>query len=291
MLYFFRYLLIFAFCYSLPCIADSGNVAPTVIVSVAPYKNFVEEIAGNTVNVHLMVPAGASSHTFEPTPKQMLNASNAKMWFQIGEEFEPKAGRALQSYNKSMVFVDLRKGVELIASQEGDSDHCHCCHHAHSGCVDPHFWLSPKEVIIQVATIKDALIANFPQNKELYIENAKILTEKLKSLERELVKILAPIKGKTILVSHPAYGYLCRDYGLIQLSVEFEGKDPTPKQLTKILNIARQEHIAKVYIQTQYNSKGARLIAAEIGAEIVILDPYAENYFESMLEIARSFVS
>lgn len=291
MSYFFRFLLFSVFCFSLPCVAENDNTTPTVIVSVAPYKNFVEQIAKDTVNVHLMVPAGASSHTFEPTPKQMLSASRADIWFQIGEEFEPRAGKALQSYNKNMAFIDLRKGIDLITSQEGDSNHCHCCHHAHKGCVDPHFWLSPKEVVIQIATIKDALIARFPQNAELYNKNAGILTEKLKSLDAELVKILAPIKGRTILVSHPAYGYLCRDYGLIQLSVEFEGKDPTSKQLTNILNIARQEHIPNVFIQMQYNNKGAKLIADQIGATIVVLDPYAENYFDSMLEIARSFAN
>lgn len=291
MSHFFRFLLVTLFTFFQPCIAQNGHIPPTVIVSVAPYKNFVEQIAKETVNVHLMVPAGASSHTFEPTPKQMLNASCADIWFQIGEEFEPRASKALQSYNKNMVFINLREGIDLITSEEGDNNHCHCCHHAHAGCVDPHFWLSPKETIVQVAIIKDALSARYPQHAQLYNDNAKILTEKLKNLDAELSKILTPIKGKTILVSHPAYGYFCRDYGLKQLSVEFEGKDPTPKQLTNILSTARKEGIKKVFIQMQYNNKGAKLIASEIGATIVVLDPYAENYFDSMLEIARSFAN
>ena len=91
------------------------------------------------------------------------------------------------------------------------------------------------------------------------------------------------------MVSHPAYAYFCRDYNLTQLSIEFEGKDPTPFQLTAILNKARDAHIKKIFIQAQYNSKGARLFAKELGAEVVMLGPYAEDYIHSMLEIARRF--
>ena len=91
------------------------------------------------------------------------------------------------------------------------------------------------------------------------------------------------------MVSHPAYAYFCRDYQLKQLSIEFEGKDPTPQKLTKILTQARNEHIRRIYIQLQYNNKGAKLIAREIGAEVITLDPYSEQFFASMREIAKAF--
>lgn len=257
-----------------------------VLVSVPAHKFFVEKIAGDTAKVINMVPPGASSHTFEPTPKQMLIASKADIWFRIGEGFEPRAVAALQSHNPRMQLVDLREGLDLITDSHG---HVHCC--CHESCQDLHIWLSPKMAKIQAGTIANALIALYPENKEKYETSLSTFKRELDALDQEIASELAPLKNRTIMVSHPAYAYLARDYNLKQLSIEFEGKDPTPQQLTKVLNQARSEHITKVFIQMQYNSKGARLIAKEIGAEVVNLDPYSENYYESLRQIAHSFAS
>lgn len=277
----------FFLCWCLPCFAAGAAQKPIVLVSVAPYKHFVEQVAADTVDVALMVPAGTSSHTFEPTPRQMLNASRADIWFQIGEGFEDKAGRALKSYHSDMIFVDLRQGIDLIYCRE--EERCHCTQHMLDTCIDPHFWLSPKEVKKQVQVIATALQQKYPQHRQLYQEKAQQLIAKLDELDKEIAAQLASARGSSILVSHPAYGYFCRDYQCHQLSIELEGKDPTPRELTRILTEARTAHLDKVFIQMQYNSKGARLIAQEIGAQVIVLDPYAENYFDSMREIARNF--
>ena len=106
------------------CLAEAPQLSHTVLVSLAPYKFFVEKIAGGTVKVHLMVPAGASAHTYEPTPKEMLAASNADVWFTIGETFEKRAGNALQSHHLALLLVDLKQGVDLISAHE---HHAHAC--------------------------------------------------------------------------------------------------------------------------------------------------------------------
>lgn len=272
--------------------AQESNGKHYVLVSVAPHKFFVEKIAGDTVTVELMVPAGASSHTFEPTPKQMLNATHADLWFQIGEGFEPRASRALMSHNSGMQLVDLRKGLDLITDSDCSQGHCHhCADHVHADCVDPHFWLSARQAKIQAKTIAEALSRRYPQNSDLYAQNLKAFVQQLDSLDSEITTLLAPLKNRTVMVSHPAYAYFCRDYNLKQLSIEFEGKDPSPQQLTKILTQARKENIKTIFIQMQYNNKGARLIANEIGAKVVTLDPYAEQYIETMRDIARHFAA
>jgi len=260
---------------------------PVVLVSVAPYKHFVEFIAGDTVTVELMVPAGTSSHTFEPTPRQMLNASRADIWFQIGEGFEDKAGRALKSYHAEMKLVDLREGVDFVLAIPEEK--CHCIQHVHASSIDPHFWMSPKEVKTQVQAITRVLQERFPNNKNLYETRSLQLIQDLDTLDQDIRSVLSESKDMVVMVSHPAYGYFCRDYQCHQLSIEFEGKDPTPRELTRILIEARNRKLKKVYIQMQYNSKGARLLAQELGAEVIVLDPYSENYFESMRDIARNF--
>jgi zinc transport system substrate-binding protein len=273
-------------------LADEKPAArPYVLVSVAPHKFFVEKIAKDTVEVKLMVPAGASSHTFEPTPQQMLKASQADLWFQIGEGFEPRASLALKSYNPKMELINLRDGLDLIVDDGSGTSCCHCSQHALDSCVDHHFWLSPKQSKIQAQTIEKALSARYPEHTSLYKTNLASFQQELDILDKEIQTKLSPLKNRTIMVSHPAYAYFCRDYDLNQLSIEFEGKDPSPKQLTKVLVAARKAGSKIIYVQPQYSSKGAGLIAKQIGAKLVSLDPYAENYFVTMHQIAAAFAS
>jgi zinc transport system substrate-binding protein len=254
---------------------------PHVLVSVAPHEFFVKKIAGPTVIVDLLVPAGASSHTFEPTPKQMLSASQAAIWFRIGEGFETRVMKVFQHHNLKMSIVDLRQGLDLIKSQ--------CCH-KHEG-EDPHFWLSPRLAKIQTTTMYEALVATYPENKDLYTRNLTLFHRELDELDKEITNILKPMNNRTILVSHPAYGYFCRDYNLTQLSIEFEGKDPTPQVLSRVMALAHELNIKTVFIQMQYNNKGAKLVAQDLHAAVVTLNPYSENYIESMREIAHAFAN
>lgn len=272
----FRTLFIFVFFFATLCAKEKSHY---VLVSVAPYKNFVEKIGGETVKVGLMVPAGASSHTYEPTPKETLEASQADGWFLIGESFETRAGRAIKSHNSDIAFFDLLKGVDLITSS-----HSCCCHHP--GCNDLHIWLSPKQAAIQAKTIAEGLSSLYPENKEVYARNLEQLLKDFDRLDKDIEEKLAPLNQRWILVSHPAYAYLARDYNLNQLSIEFEGKDPTPRQLTQVLEDARKHHIKTIFTQIQYGNKGAKLIAKILGGKTVDLNPYAEDYFSSMREIA-----
>lgn len=259
-----------------------------VLVSVSPHKFFVEKIAGKTVEVGLMVPAGASSHTYEPTPKQMISAGKADLWFIIGETFETRAGNALKGHNPRLELIDMRKGLDLITT---DSHGHHCAHCHAAGGYDLHIWLSARMAKIQAQTIADALTARYPENAALYKDNLLKFQKELDDLDSELTALLKDSKGKTIMVSHPAYAYFCRDYSLEQLSIEFEGKDPTPQQLTRVLDAARKAGIKEIFIQPQYNNKGARLIAKELGAAVIELDPYSENYMDSMREIGKRFTA
>lgn len=252
-----------------------------VLVSVSPHRFFVKKIAGNTLDVGLMVPAGASAHTYDPTPKQMIAASNADIWFRIGENFEDKAIRALRQQTPKMRIVDLRENLDLI------SDPTHICMH-HKGCMDLHFWLSPKLAKTQAETIAKALIELYPENADLYKQNLQQFQKELDDLDQEIAHGLTNLKSRTIMVSHPAYGYFARDYGLNQFSIEFEGKDPTPQQLTRILNEARKQNIQTVFIQPQYSSKGAKLIAEQIKARVVTLDPYSEDFYTTLRNITKS---
>jgi len=266
------------------CSTNDKETPNTVLVSLAPYKYFVEQIAGDTVQVKMMVPTGGSPHSYEPTARQILDASKAQVWFQIGEPFEERAVKAMTSYGSDMKIIDMRKGLDLIALEE--DGHGHCKHH---DCKDPHIWLSPRLVKKQAERISKTLSKIYPDNKETYHKNLRKFQKNLDDLDFEISSMLHSMKNRTILVSHPAFGYYCKDYGLKQISIEFEGKEPSPQHLTKILNLARKNESPFVFAQTQHLSKGAKLVADEIGAEIIEVDPLAENYKENMLSLTRSF--
>lgn len=257
-----------------------------VLVSVAPYKFFVEKIAGDTVSVGLIVPAGASAHTFEPTPKQIVTSSKADIWFCTGEGFEARAVNALKSYRPDLDVVDLRQGVAMITADPHSG--CCCCH---ANSQDLHIWLSCRQAKVQASTIAAILSKHYPEHTSRYQSALESFLKELDALDVQIAAILQPLSNRVILVSHPAYAYFCRDYQLGQLSIEFEGKDPTPQQLNNILIKARAARINKVFVQPQYSSKGARLIAKEIGASVVILDPYSEDFIRSMQEIAQQFAA
>lgn len=264
----------------------SLQAKPTVLVSIAPHKTFVEEIAGDTVAIQVVVPAGASSHTFEPTSKQMIQMSQADVWFRLGEGFEKRLMEVIKSYNPGIRIVDLREHIDMICS-----GHVH--HHGHHRCSedmrDVHIWLSPREAKKQAIDIAETLSKKYPDNKELYKNNLHSFLTKLNALDRELTNQLAPHKGASFLVSHPAYAYFARDYGLNQLSVEFEGRDPTPKQLTDLLKKAKELNICTIFIQPQHSNKGAKLVASHIQADVISLDPYSEDYFTNLRKLASSF--
>jgi zinc transport system substrate-binding protein len=256
-----------------------------VLVSVAPYVHLVERIGGEDIGVELLVPQGASPHTYEPTPKQIQAISKAKVWFCLGEPIEDKVRPALLNLDKNLVICDLHTGLDLIYEEHGHN----CCHHHND--YDPHLWMSPKLMMKQVITIAKCLQNVFPDLKDTIEKNSQDSLKDLQTLDSDITKLFEGKKERVVLVAHPAYGYFCRDYGIKQISIEMEGKDPTAKELTALINEAKKLNIKKIFVQNQYSHKGAELIAKEIGAKIVVLNPYSDNYIPMMERIAYEFAN
>lgn len=273
---------IFLFC---SFIEINGAEKPIAIVSVAPHKFFVEKIAGDTVKVIVIVPATSTPHSYEPSPRQIMEAAKADVWFRIGEGFEKKAIQALQAYRPQMKIVDLRYKLPLIPAPH----HCHSGNCCSADGADLHIWLSLKMAQIEAETIAASLQTLYPQNKDFYQENLVKFLGELQTRDNRFKELFANDKGRVVMVSHPAYAYFCRDYDLQQLSIEVEGKEPTPQTMNKILERARGLKINTVFTQAQYGIKGATLIAELLSAKVVDLNPYAEDYLKSMDDIADAF--
>lgn len=256
---------------------------PVVLVSIAPYAHFVEKIAGDTVQVIALVPSQVNIHTYEPTIREMTKAESANVWFRIGEPFEKRVARVFQQRQPRMEMVELWKGIPLLAG-EGCALHSH---HLDEESKDLHVWMNPLLVARQCKKIAEGLERLQPNHAEEYAFRLAALERELLALDREIKKNLKPFEGDAILVSHPAFGYFCQEYRLIQLSVECAEKDPLPKDIERILQEAKRHRVRAVFTQEGYSNKGAELIAKRLHLPVFVVDPYAKNYARNLLSITE----
>jgi zinc transport system substrate-binding protein len=258
------------------------NQKPIVLVSVPPYVYFVNKIAQGLVDVETLVPSGANPHIYEATPREVQRHQNAKLWIYLGESFDKRALQFFRDSRQQIGIVDVAGGIHL---------HSHCEEEGHSHChgegEDLHVWLSPTLAKEQARKIAGGLISLLPEHEEQLSANLQIFLSELDLLNEQIGTLLSPMRGKAILVSHPAFAYLCQDYDIVQLSIEMEGKDPLPQHVTEILAKAKSYAVRCILTEPQYSNKGAELIAQSMGLPTHLVDPYAENYAENLLSIAK----
>ncbi len=266
----------------LTCLASFlfGEDRPLILVSVPAYQELVQTMAGPTVQVRSVVPAGISFHNFEPTIGEVEPLFQATLWFTIGETFETKILSTLASRKDHPLVVDLRHNLSLIGED-----------HDYPGATDPHIWTSPRMMRTQLLTIHDGLVTCFPEKAAEIGSQYKTLIGLCDRLILEVDKLLQPTYGKLIVIAHGAYGYLCRDYGLIQLSVEEGGKEPSLAKMFHLTTLAKEHGVATVFSLKQFPKKGITAVAQILNAKIVELDPYRSNYFVATLETAQAFLN
>jgi zinc transport system substrate-binding protein len=258
---------------------QSSHKKILLLVSVPPYQSIVQQIAGDSFKVITVVPPNADPHTYEPTARQLSEIAEGRLWFQIGEPFEKKLLPLLPKAEP----LDLRQGLAMIQNHD---PHHSCCAHAHGDDMDRHIWLSPKMVAIQINTIAAALSERYPEQKEGFESRKGPLHEQLVDLNQEIELRLHNTVTRSFLISHPAFAYFCRDYGCNQLSIEQEGKEPRPKELEVLLASAVQSGARLAIAIPQHNNKGAQLIADKLKIPVRVLDPYANDYMETMRKLA-----
>lgn len=260
-----------------------------VFVSIAPQKYFVQQIGRERVDVQVMVQPGASPATYEPKPRQMAALSKTHIYFAIGVPFEKNWLKKIAAANPNMRVVHTDDGIQKIPM----SAHRHRSEQYQEkdlhGEPDPHIWLSPTLVMIQARTIRDALQESDPDHRSGYDTNYKAFVSSLADLDAELRNTFAGRQGLQFIVFHPSWGYFAHAYGLKQVAVEIEGKDPKPAQLKVLIEHAKENDIKIIFVQPQFSSKSAKLVAKEIGGQVAVADPLAQDWAGNLREVARKF--
>jgi len=244
---------------------DSGVV---VAVSVLPQKDFVERIGKERVSVIVMIPPGASPATYEPGPGQLRDLSRAELYVRIGHiPFENAWIDKIAAANPDLKILDSSEGIEIIEN-------------------DPHIWLSPALVRTQVEHIAGSLIELDPDNEDYYTRNKESYLRDLNALDANIRKNLSGIGNRKFMIFHPAWGYFAREYGLEQIPIEVEGKEPSASDLAGLVDTAKANNITVVFAAPQFNPESARVIAEEIGGTVISIDPLAEDCAANMRAVS-----
>lgn len=259
----------------------------TISVTIEPQRYFAEKIAGDLFQINCVTPAGQSPETYDPTPQQMVQISQSQAYFRIGEiGFEQAWMKNLQSQNPDMAVFDLSEGMELIKNEEEAHEEGEAHPHHHHGSVDPHIWTSISGARVIAQNTYQAFIKLDPENQEIYRAGYQRLIEEIDSTEAEMKQLLQPLAGTAFIIYHPALTYFAREFGLKQLCIELDGKEPSPAQLKQLLETATQSGAKVVFVQQEFDQKNAELIAKETGCRLVTINPLSYNWHDEMIRLA-----
>ena len=271
------------FCLSACKPSAQSEQKPTITVTLEPLRYFTEAIAGDQYQVVSMVPKGSSPETYDPTPQQLVALNKSQAYFRIGHiGFEQTWMDRLASNSPQLKFYDTSEGIDLIRT----SGHQHGDHY-HAGGVEPHVWNSANNAIILAENIYQALCELDASHQSYYKERLDSLKQTIQQTDQTIRKLLQKA-DRTFLIYHPALSYFARDYDLKQVSIEEEGKEPSPAQLKNLIETCRKENIHVIFVQQEFDIRNARLIADELGVTIIPINPLSYDWPTEMINVAKA---
>ncbi len=280
--------------------AQSGNQpvrnssrwsALRVAVSIPPMQEWVARIAGERAIVTVVLPSGASPHSFEPSPRHLRDLGQADLWFTIGVEFERAIRPKIAAVCPELHIVDVTSRMRFRALTQAESLHeASCvaeCDHA-TVDRDIHTWLGFAQAKAALTLIRDTLSEQDPSSSAAYQKNYDRYVAEIDAVLALLQKELAPLAGSKVFVYHPAFGYFLETFGITQIAVETGGKEPTPRQLAELLERARKEKARAIFVQEQFSQTAARVVAQALHVGVVPIDPLAADWLANLERIGQA---
>lgn len=260
---------------------DNGKI--NVVVSFNPIAEFTKAVGGGKVQIYTVIPNGTEPHDFEIKAQDLKEISKAEIFIYSGLGMEPWVDKTISSIeNKDLIKVKASDNCYLIKNTEADTIKEH-------GEYDPHTWLSLKNAKIEALNIKDALIKADPENKGYYESNYSKFASSMDSLYDEYKSKFDLVKNKNFVTGHGAFAYLCRDFGLMQGSVEnvFAEGEPTPKKLQELVDYCKKNNVKTIFMEELASPKVSQTLANEVNGnvkKIYTLESQEDNkdYFDSM---------
>lgn len=271
-------------------IKDSNK--KTVYTSFYPIYDFTKKIAGDKLNVINIVPVGSEPHDYELTvnDRKKLEKSDAIIYNGAGmEEWVDDLKDAMKKSNA--LFVDTSEGIK-VEKGHGEDEHDKSDKHSHEHEFDPHIWLSPVNAKKQLENIKNAIVKMDSENKDYYESNYKKYSEEFDKLDKEYKEELKPFKDKSIVVSHEAFGYICKAYGIKQLGIEglSPESEPSPSKMSEIVDFVKKNNIKVIFFEELVSPKVAEAIAKEASVKVEMLNPL-EGLSDEDIKAGKDYIS
>ena len=277
----FLLLLTLAACSNNQNSADDQTL--TVYTTVFPLTSFVEQIAGDTVNVESIYPQGADMHSYEPTQKDMISYSDGDLFLTTSNELDPVASSIAETIKNDTEIIETAADINAEAFLESHHEHGH--EEAHSdeeehdhGSMDPHIWLSPSLASDMALSVKTALTELSPDNADMYNENYEALKADIEQLDEQLTHISSDPVNTDVFISHESIGYLAHQYGFNQVGINgLSNQEPSQQELTEIIDSINAEDIPYILYEPNVTSTVTDVIRSETNAE-----PLYFNNLESL---------
>lgn len=248
-----------------------------VTVSIAPLRYLVEALADTTIGVNVLTPEGASPETYQLTPGQLTAMNQSMAYIRVGSlGFERTQLNKITENMPHLVDVNVSRGIVMIKHRhDGDEMESN----------DPHVWMSPGTMRVMARNVFEMLADLDTLHRDFFASRFHIFTEHMDSLENAIRLKLFRAKTRSFLIYHPALAYYAKDFNLHQLSVQVDGKDPSAEYMARLIRQCRKEGVRVVFVQKEYSGKTARIIAKEIGARVVEINPLSSDWEGEIMRI------
>ncbi|MDA0208145.1 MAG: metal ABC transporter substrate-binding protein [bacterium] len=273
----------------------ADTIAPEEEIDVAttifPFYDITRNIVGDTLSVDYLLPAGASPHTYEPTPRDVHVLASAKALYTVHENFD---GWAVPlGVTQGIDTIDLSTVVELIEFTDADRDENHedddDSEQTHEGD-DPHYWLSFNNATMLTAAIRDDLAERFPEHAAIFMDNAARYIDELQRAKRQAELAMTGVENPHLITMHGAWAYFATDLNL-EIVGSFEpeaGQSPTARDLEEVSELVKQYGITTIYTEPQLSEAAVASFANDTRLNIAILDPLGglpgrETFIDLML--------
>ena len=256
------------------CKDKAGTRQRTITVSIEPLRFLTEQIAGDRFSVEVLVRQGGSPETYEPTAKQLTELAHSDLYIKVGElGFERTWLKRIMQNAPHTIIVDASEGIKRELSI--------------NGIPDPHVWMSASNAVAMANNIYNKLIEIDQKDSALFKGNLRALTERLRKADTAVRANITRDKTKAFIIYHPALTYFARDYGLTQIPIEEEGREPSVSQLMATIKVAKDNQVKCLFLQKEFANRNTRIVARETGATVITINPLSYNWEDEMLLTAK----
>lgn len=244
----------------------------SIVCTLFPQYDFTRQLVGDKAEVTLLITPGTDSHSYDPSPVDMVKINESDLFIYTGQVMEGWAAEVVGSLNENVTVLSLPEGKRLKGNAADFSSHIE---EDHDHSVDPHIWTSPINAMLIVQEICDKICEIDPENEEFYRGNEAVYLNKLEELDSAIRAVTDKAENKTIVMCDRfAFAYFCEEYGLDYIAA-FDActsnTEPSPAVIVEITKTVKDKNIPAVFCAELSNRKVADAVSAQTGARVLEL--------------------